>query len=77
LLGTGTIKVSSSSSSSVSMSASSSKASDLQVTPNSAQTVAAGGSATFTLKSKKAVGVYSVTFSTPCGSKTVPVIVVL
>ena len=76
LLGTGTIKVTSSSSSSVSIVATSSKGSDLQVGPNS-QTVSAGGSATFTLKSKKAIGVYSVTFSTPCGSKTVPVIVVL
>ena len=77
LLGTGTIKVSHSSSTSVSISANSSKASELQVTPSSAQTVAAGGSTTFTLKSKKTIGVYSVTFSAPCGSKTVPVVVVL
>jgi Tfp pilus assembly protein FimT len=77
LLGTGTIKVSHSSSSSVSISASSSKSSDLQVTPTSAQTVSAGGSATFTLKSKKAIGIYSVTFSAGCGSKTVPVVVIL
>jgi hypothetical protein len=49
----------------------------LQVTPTSAQTVSAGGSAIFTLKSKKAIGIYSVTFSAGCGSKTVPVIVIL
>jgi hypothetical protein len=49
----------------------------LQVTPTSAQTVKAGGSATFTLKSKKAIGIYSVTFTAPCGSKTVPVVVIL
>lgn len=77
LLGTGTIKVSTSSSTSVSVSATSSKPSELQVTPSSAQTVAAGGSTTFTLKSKKTIGIYSVTFSAPCGSKTVSVIVVL
>lgn len=77
LLGTGSIKVSHSSASSVSISASSSKPSDLQVTPNSAQTVAPGGSATFTLKSKKTIGIYSVTFSAGCGAKSVPVIVVL
>jgi hypothetical protein len=48
----------------------------LQVSPNS-QTVSAGGSATFTLKSKKLLGTYSVTFTAPCGTKTVPVIVIL
>lgn len=77
LLGTGSIKVSHSSSTSIQISASSSKSSELQVTPASAQTVAAGGSATFTLKSKKLLGTYSVTFSAPCGSKTVPVFVIL
>ena len=75
LLGTGTIRVSHSSSTSLRVTASSSKASDLQVT--SSQTISAGGSATFTLKSKKLLGTYSVTFSTPCGSKTVQVLVVL
>ena len=75
--GTSTIKVSHSSSSAVSITATSSKASDLQVTPNSAQTVAAGGAATFTLKSKRSLGVYSVTFSAGCGSKTVSVVVLL
>jgi Tfp pilus assembly protein FimT len=74
---TTTIKVSHSSTTSVAISASSSKASDLQVTPASTQTVSAGGNATFTLKSKKTMGTYSVTFSAGCGSKTVPVIILL
>jgi Tfp pilus assembly protein FimT len=72
---TATIKVSHTSDSSVSITATSSKASELQVTPTNSQTVAAGGSASFTLKSKKTLGTYSVTFSAGCGSKTVPVIV--
>lgn len=75
--GTTTIKVSHTGSSSVSISGSSSKASDLQVTPGGAQSVPAGGTATFTLKSKRTLGIYSVTFSAGCGSKTVPVIVLL
>jgi hypothetical protein len=70
--GSATIKVSTSSSSSQTITATSSKPSDLQVTPNN-QSVAAGGFATFTLKSKRSIGIYSVTFSTGCGSKTVPV----
>jgi len=74
--GTASIKVSHSSSSSQTISASSSKPSDLQVSPNN-QTVSAGGSATFTIKSKKSMGIYSVTFSTGCGSKTIPVTVIL
>lgn len=74
--GTGTIKISTSSSSSQTISASSSKPSDLQVTPNN-QSVSAGGSATFTIKSKRSIGIYSVTFSTGCGSKTIPVTVIL
>ena len=74
--GSTTIKISHSSSSSQTISATSSKPSDLQVTPNN-QTVSAGGSATFTLKSKKSIGVFSVTFSTGCGSKTIPVTVIL
>lgn len=72
---TTTIKVSHSGSTSLTVSASSSKPSDLQVTPGS-QTVAAGGTASFTVKSKNSTGVYSVTFSTPCGSKAVPVTIV-
>jgi type II secretory pathway pseudopilin PulG len=72
-----TIKVSHSSDSSVSITATSSKPSDLQVTPAAAQTVSAGGSVTFTLKSKKSLGTYYVTFGAGCGSKTVPVVVLL
>ena len=52
----------------------SSKPSDLQVSPNS-QTVAAGGSASFTVKSKRSLGAYTATFSTSCGQKAVPVVV--
>lgn len=74
--GTASIKISHSSSSSQTITATSSKPSDLQVTPAS-QTVSAGGSATFTVKSKRSIGIYSVTFSTGCGSKTVPVTVIL
>lgn len=74
--GTATIQISHSSSSSQTVTATSSKPSDLQVTPNN-QSVSAGGAATFTLKSKRSLGTYSVTFSTGCGSKTVPVIVIL
>jgi len=78
LEGTGSIKVSHNASMSVSITGTSSKASEIQVTPGGGgQTVAAGGSATFTVKSKKSIGVYSVTFSTSCGSKTVPVVVLL
>lgn len=75
--GTTTIKVGHNGNSSVSISASSSKPSDLQVTPGGSQSVGAGGAATFTLKSKRSLGVYSVTFSAGCGSKTVPVIILL
>jgi len=71
-----TVQISHSSSSSQTISASSSKASNLQVSP-ATQSVPAGGSATFTLKSKKSIGVYSATFSTGCGSKTIPVTVIL
>jgi prepilin-type N-terminal cleavage/methylation domain-containing protein len=75
LEGTGTIKVSHSSTTSLSISATSSKPAELQVTPGGSQTVAAGGSATFTIKSKKSLGTYSITFSSSCGSTTVPVVV--
>lgn len=74
--GAATITVSHSSSSSQTITATSSKPADLQVTPTS-QTVSARGTASFTVKSKKSIGVYSVTFSTGCGSKTVPVTVIL
>ena len=75
--GTATIKVSHTASTSVMITASSSKASALQVTPGGAQPVGANSETTFTLKSKGSIGTYSVTFSTSCGSKTVPVTVVL
>ena len=74
--GTATIKISTSSSSSQTITASSSKPSDLQVSPAN-QSVSAGGTASFTVKAKKSLGIYSVTFSTGCGSKTVPVTVIL
>ena len=55
--------------------ASSSKPSDLQVSPSS-QTVTGSGSASFSIKSKKSTGTFSATFSTSCGSKSVPVIII-
>lgn len=75
--GTATIKVSHTSTTSVTITASSSKASALQVTPGGAQSVGAGGATTFTLKSKGTIGVYSVTFTAGCVTKTVPVTVLL
>jgi hypothetical protein len=75
LEGTKTIKVSHDSNTAISITGTSSKASDLQVTPGGAQTVTAGGATTFTIKSKKAFGTYSVTFSSACGSKTMAVLV--
>ena len=72
---TSTIKVNHDSQTSLTITGTSSKPSDLQVSPNS-QTVAAGGVASFTIKSKKTIGIYSATFSTSCGSKTVNVIVI-
>ena len=70
-----TIKVSHTSNSTISISGDASKSSDLQVSPNKSQMVGAGSYTTFTIKSKKSMGVYSVTFSTSCGSKTVPVVI--
>lgn len=75
--GTKTIKVSHDSSTALSITGSSSKPSELQVTPGGPQTVGAGSAATFTLKSKKSLGIYSVTFTSSCGSKTVGVVVLL
>jgi hypothetical protein len=75
--GTATIKVSHDGNSSISITGTSSKPSDIQVTPGGAQSVSAGGLTTFTIKSKKSIGVYSVTFSSGCGSKVVPVVVIL
>ena len=77
ILGTKTIKVSHNSSSPVTITATSSKPSDLQVTPGSVMSVAAGSSASFTVKSKSILGVYNVTFNAGCGSKTVSVTVLL
>lgn len=77
LEGTTTIKISHSSETSITVSATSSKPSELQVTPGGTQTIGAGATTTFTLKSKKSMGTYSVTFTAGCGSKTVPVIVLL
>ena len=74
--GTSTIKVSHNARVALSISADSSKSSDLQVSPGKAQTVEPGGFTTFTLKSKKKLGIYSVKFSTSCGEKTVPVTIV-
>lgn len=75
--GTATIQISHNSTTSISITASSSKPSDLQVTPGGAQSIGAGATTTFTIKSKKSFGTYTVTFSSGCGSKTVPVIVLL
>lgn len=75
LQGSGTIKVSHNASVSLAISGSSSKPSELQVSGGT-QTVAPGGFATFTIKSKKLLGSYNATFSTSCGQKVVPVTVV-
>ena len=75
--GTTTIKISHDASVSLSITATSSKPSALQVTPGGAQPVGAGSTTSFTVKSKGSLGIYSVTFSTSCGSKTVPVTVLL
>ena len=74
--GTASVKVSHDANTTLTITGSSSKASDVQVTPAS-QTVAPGSFATFTIKSKKSLGIYSVTFGTSCGSKTVSVVVLL
>lgn len=74
LLGSGTIKVSHDSPVSLAVTATSSKPSELQV--SGAQTVAANGSTTFTVKSKRLTGDYTVTFSTSCGTKAVSVQVI-
>jgi hypothetical protein len=75
LQGSSTIKVSHDASASLAISATSSRASELQVS-GGAQTVAPGEYAIFTIKSKKLVGSYIVTFKTSCGEKVVPVTVV-
>ena len=75
--GTATIKVSHTADDSVLITATSSKPSALQVTPGGAQPVGPNSATTFTLKSKGSLGVYTVTFSAGCGSKTVAVTVLL
>ena len=73
LEGTATIKVGHSSSANLTITGTSSKPSDLQV--SAAQTISAGSTGTFTIKSKKTLGIYSITFNSSCGSKTVGVVV--
>lgn len=73
--GTATIKVSHDAGASLTITGTSSKPSDLQVTPG-ALTVASGSTASFTIKSKRALGSYTATFSASCGSKTVPVTII-
>jgi len=75
--GSTSVKISHGSSTSLSITGSSSKPSALQVTPGGVQTVGAGSTTTVTIKSKGSIGAYSVTFSSSCGSKTVPVVVLL
>jgi Tfp pilus assembly protein FimT len=72
---TTTVKVSHNANTTVSISGSSSKPSDLQVTPGGNQSLGAGSYTLFTLKSKRNLGAYSVTFTASCGSKVVPVVV--
>jgi Tfp pilus assembly protein FimT len=72
---TATVKVSHDANTTISISGSSSKASDLQVTPGGNQTLGAGSYTLFTLKSKRNLGAYSVTFTASCGSKVVPVVI--
>ena len=75
LQGSGTIKVRHNASVNLTITGTSSKPSDLQVS-GGGQSVAPGGFATFTIKSKRLLGSYNVTFSTSCGEKVVPVTVV-
>jgi len=77
LLGGGdstTITVTHDSAATLTISGISSLPSALQVSPSS-QTVAAGGSATFQIKAKKSLVAPTVTFSTSCGEKMVPVLI--
>ena len=75
--GSATIKVSHTADTSIVITATSSKPSALQVTPGGTQTVGANSATTFTLKSKGSLGVYTVTFTAGCGTKTVAVTVLL
>src|ERR1044072_5817509 len=71
--GTTDVVISHNATTSITINGSSSTASDLQVAPGGSQTVAAGGTATFTLKSKKSTGSFSATFAASCGTVNVPV----
>lgn len=73
--GTGSLNISHNAGVTMTITGVSSEPSDLQVSPGSL-TVASGSSASFKIKSKKAIGTFSATFSTSCGTKTVPVLVV-
>ena len=74
---TATINVGVTGNGAVSVSGTSSNASNLQVSPGGAQTVGAGSYTTFTIKSKKTIGTYLVTFSSSCDTKIVTVSVIL
>lgn len=75
--GSTTIKVSHTADTTVTITGSSSKPSALQVTPGGTQFVGANSATTFTIKSKGSLGVYNVTFTAGCGTKTVAVTVLL
>jgi len=73
---TTTVQISHNGASSLAVTGSSGSPSKLQVTPATAQTVSAGGTATFTIKSKKDAGSYTATFtSSTCGQLVVSITV--
>jgi Tfp pilus assembly protein FimT len=69
------IQISHNANTTISITGTSSKPSDLQVSPGGNQNVGAGSFTTFTVKSKRTMGTYTVRFTAACGSKTVPVAV--
>ena len=73
--GSATIKLSHTAGATLTVNGTSSQPSQLQISPGS-QTVASGSSASFTIKAKRTAGLYTATFSTSCGSKTVSVLVI-
>ena len=73
--GTTTIVISHNSLTSLGITGTSSKPSDLQVSPGGSQTVPAGSTATFTIKSKRSAGNYTATFTSDCGQLVVSVTV--
>jgi prepilin-type N-terminal cleavage/methylation domain-containing protein len=73
--GTTTVQISHNQSTSLTVTATSSRPSDIQVTPGGGQTVPAGGTATFTIKSKKSTGSFTATFAASCGTTVVPIVV--